>query len=226
MHRNQTQPGFSSAIPSSRLPRRSTFLRLASLVVLGLLFAVALGAARPAGAQQLITPPGAQAATWRATPTRTPVRSGTSRGGYRTTVAQPTATRQLSSGESALLAQILAARSAAGLPALTLTNALIDLARDRSADMANRHYFDHYTPEGRTFLDMLRQRGIPYRMAGEIIAQNNYPAAQAPWQAYVAFMNSSEHHRIIMLNNWTQVGIGQAVDGAGMYYYTVLFRQP
>ena len=117
-------------------------------------------------------------------------------------------------------------RRAAGLSTLTLDNRLIDLARDRSADMANRRYFDHYTPEGRTFLDMMRQRGIPFRMAGEIIAQNNYQAAQTAEQAYQAFMGSSEHHRIIMMGNWRTVGLGQAVDGNGMYYYTVLFSQP
>ena len=92
--------------------------------------------------------------------------------------------------------------------------------------MANRQYFDHYTPEGHTFLDMMRQRGIPFRMAGEIIAQNNYDAAQTAEQAFQAFMNSSEHHKIIMMTNWRTVGLGQAVDGNGMYYYTVLFSQP
>jgi uncharacterized protein YkwD len=137
-----------------------------------------------------------------------------------------TTTRTLNARETTLLNRILNTRKAAGLAALTLNNSLIDLARDRSADMANRQYFDHYTPEGRTFLDMMRQRGIPYRMAGEIIAQNNYGAAQTAEQAFQAFMNSSEHHKIIMMNNWRTIGIGQALDGNGMYYYTVLFSQP
>jgi uncharacterized protein YkwD len=137
-----------------------------------------------------------------------------------------TATRTLSARETTLLNRIQSVRRAAGLSTLTLDNRLIDLARDRSADMANRHYFDHYTPEGHTFLDMMRQRGIPFRMAGEIIAQNNFQATQTAEQAYQAFMGSSEHHRIIMMGNWRTVGLGQAVDGNGMYYYTVLFSQP
>jgi uncharacterized protein YkwD len=136
------------------------------------------------------------------------------------------ATRTLSARETTLLNHIQSVRRAAGLATLTLDNRLIDLARDRSADMANRRYFDHYTPEGRTFLDMMRQRGIPFRMAGEIIAQNNYQGAQTAEQAYQAFMSSSEHHRIIMMSNWRTVGLGQSVDGNGMYYYTVLFSQP
>lgn len=137
-----------------------------------------------------------------------------------------TTTRTLTARETTLLNRILNTRKVAGLHTLTLNNNLIDLARDRSADMANRGYFDHYTPEGRTFLDMMHQRGIPYRMAGEIIAQNNYATNQTAEQAYQAFMNSSEHQKIIMMNNWRTVGIGQAVDGNGMYYYTVLFSQP
>ncbi len=137
-----------------------------------------------------------------------------------------TTTRTLSALETSLLTRITAVRKAAGLPALTLDNRLIDLARDRSADMANRQYFDHYTPEGRTFLDMMRQRLIPFRMAGEIIAQNNYPSAQTAEQAFQAFMGSTEHHKIIMMGNWRTVGLGQGVDGNGMYYYTVLFAQP
>lgn len=136
------------------------------------------------------------------------------------------APRPLSSAETALLNRIREARRAAGLPALTLDNRLIDLARSRSTDMATRGYFDHYTPEGKTFLDMMRGQHIPFRMAGEIIAQNNYEAAQTAEQAYLAYKNSSEHYRIIMMSNWRTVGIGRAVDRNGMYYYTVIFSQP
>ncbi len=132
---------------------------------------------------------------------------------------------QINGLEDSLLRQINAARTQAGLSAVPLDSRLIALARDRSADMANRGYFDHHTPDGKTFLDMLKGRGIPFTMAGEIIAENNYPAAQTADQAYQGFMNSSEHHRIIMMGNWTAAGVGQAVDGKGMYYYTVIFSQ-
>jgi uncharacterized protein YkwD len=132
---------------------------------------------------------------------------------------------QINGLEDSLLRQINAARTQAGLNAVPLDSRLITLARDRSADMANRGYFDHHTPDGKTFLDMLKARGVPFTMAGEIIAENNYPAAQTADQAYQGFMKSSEHHRIIMMGNWTAAGVGQAVDGKGMYYYTVIFSQ-
>jgi uncharacterized protein YkwD len=128
--------------------------------------------------------------------------------------------------ESRLLEQINGARAAAGLGAVTLDPQLIALARDRSADMANRHYFAHKTPDGKDFLGMLRERAIPYYMAGEIIAENNYPVAQTVDQAFAGYMHSPEHHDIIMMGNWRVAGVGEAVDGAGMYYYTVLFSQP
>jgi len=136
------------------------------------------------------------------------------------------APRPLSTAETALLSRIREARRAAGLPALTLDNRLIDLARSRATDMATRGYFDHYTPEGKTFIDMMRTQRIPFRMAGEILAQNNYGAAQTVEQAFLAYKNSSEHNRIIMMSNWRTVGIGRAVDSHGMYYYTVIFSQP
>ncbi|HUS17719.1 MAG TPA: hypothetical protein VM536_22215, partial [Chloroflexia bacterium] len=63
-------------------------------------------------------------------------------------------------------------------------------------------------------------------MAGEIIAQNNYGATETVDQAYAAYMGSGEHRAIIMMGNWKTVGVGQAVDGRGMYYYTVIFSQP
>ena len=112
------------------------------------------------------------------------------------------------------------------LGAVTLDTRLISLARDRSADMANRNYFAHTTPDGKNFLDMLKTRSIPYAMAGEIIAENNYPTAQTADQAFQGFMHSQEHHDIIMMDQWRTAGVGQAVDGKGMYYFTVIFLQP
>jgi uncharacterized protein YkwD len=220
LHPTQTLPVSHRALSLSVPPRRrASLLSLLILAIFGAAALLALGTASPAAASTTAVHQTVQ--TWH-TPTPTAAyRSGSSRG---TTTAATT--RVLNARELSLLAQITSARHAAGLPTLTLNNGLIDLARDRSADMANRRYFDHYTPEGHTFLDMMRQRGLPFRMAGEIIAQNNYPLAQTAAQAYQGFMDSTEHHRIIMMNNWTRVGVGQAVDGSGMYYFTVLFSQP
>jgi len=132
----------------------------------------------------------------------------------------------LNTMEARLLQQINAVRAQAGLGAVTLDAQLIALARDRSADMANRGYFDHRTPDGKTFLDMMRARNIAFHMAGEIIAENNYPATQTEDQAFQGYMGSAEHHAIIMMGNWRTAGVGQAVDGSGMYYFTVIFAEP
>jgi len=128
--------------------------------------------------------------------------------------------------EAQLLGRINAVRQAAGLRAVSLDPQLIRLARDRASDMANRHYFNHVTPDGKNFLSMMKDRNIGYAMAGEIIAQNNYPTAQSVEQAYQGYMNSPEHREIIMMDPWIVAGVGQAVDGNGMYYYAVIFSQP
>ena len=142
------------------------------------------------------------------------------------TVYTPTGPVTLQANEQRLLADINWTRYQAGLPQLALDSLITSVARDRSADMANRHYFSHYTPDGKTFFDGLKKWGVNYKLAGEIIAQNNYAAYQSADVSHQGFLNSPEHKQIIMMNNWTKVGIGQAVDGAGMFYYTVLFVQP
>jgi len=147
--------------------------------------------------------------------------------GQATTVAPPAApAANLNGFESRLLDQINNARRQAGLGTVSVDVQLVALARDRSADMANRNYFAHKTPDGQNFLDMLKARSIPFAMGGEIIAENNYPQDQTSDQAFQGYMNSKDHRDIIMMGNWSTAGVGQAVNGQGMYYYTVIFVQP
>ena len=101
------------------------------------------------------------------------------------------------------------------------------LARERSSDMAVRNYFSHYTPEGKTFLPMLSERGFNYRFAGEILARNNYPDADAARIAMESYMNSAPHRAIILDARFTLVGVGYALsDEDRMHYFTVIFVQP
>ena len=91
--------------------------------------------------------------------------------------ARPRAGPTLVNGmESRLLEQINAARTQAGLGAVTLDRQLIALARDRSADMANRHYFAHKTPDGKDFLDMLSARRMPFTWRAKSSPRTTTPA--------------------------------------------------
>ena len=123
-------------------------------------------------------------------------------------------------------AGINAIRTKAGLPPLTPDEGLVRVARARSDDMATRNYFSHTTPEGEKFLGMLSQRGIGYKYAGEILARNNYPDAQAPGTAMTTYLNSAPHKAILMDGRYNLVGVGYArSDEDSMHYFTVIFVQ-
>ncbi|MCP6429200.1 CAP domain-containing protein, partial [Klebsiella pneumoniae] len=84
------------------------------------------------------------------------------------------------------------------------------LARNYAQDMLNRNYFSHYSPEGQSPFDRMKQAGITYSAAGENIAIN-----RTVQQAEAAFMNSSGHRANILNSTYTKVGIGIAFDKSG-----------
>jgi uncharacterized protein YkwD len=132
----------------------------------------------------------------------------------------------LAEGEAFLLKAINEQRAAAGLKPVEVDAATVQLARDRSTDMATRNYFSHTTPDGEKFLGMLTQRGVSYKYAGEILARNNYPDAQAPGTAMTTYLNSAPHKAILMDGRYNLVGIGYAKsDEDSMHYFTVIFVQ-
>mgnify|MGYP003289959838 CR=1 FL=1 len=140
--------------------------------------------------------------------------------------AQPAApSHQMSGVETAILDEINRLRREAGLATVQPAGDLADLARSRSTDMATRSYFSHTTPEGSSFLAMLKQRGIAYKFAGEILAKNSYPDDDAPGTAIVTWLNSPGHKAIIYDGRFNQAGAGYAKAADGMHYFTVIFVQ-
>ncbi len=135
--------------------------------------------------------------------------------------AIPTVT--LSREEQALWQLVSDARSDAGLPTVTRDNRITVLARERSTDMATRHYFDHYTPDGQTFLDLMPRYGLTSPRAGETLQGNN--RADSPAEAARALIASPEHHAVLFDPRYTTGGVGHAVDGNGVHYFTIIFMQ-
>jgi len=128
----------------------------------------------------------------------------------------------LNVNEQRILMPLVSARSAAGAAGPQVDSVLVDLARARSADMATRSYFSHYTPEGGTFFDLLGRYQVPYLYAGETIARNNYADDQAPSVAAEAFLDSPPHRAVILDPQYNSVGVGQAIGTDRMHYYTVI----
>lgn len=107
-------------------------------------------------------------------------------------------------------------RTQNGLKPLTLNTRLSQLARMKSEDMRNNHYFAHQSPTYGSAFDMMKKYGISYNYAGENIAMGQ----RTPAQVMEAWMNSAGHRKNILDPNFTQIGIGYVSDGN---YWTQMF---
>jgi uncharacterized protein YkwD len=72
----------------------------------------------------------------------------------------------------------------------------------------------------------MNEYGVGYGWAGENLARNNYPDSESVAVAIRDLMNSPGHRANILHVEFTQMGIGFAVDGANMKYYTMVFIGP
>lgn len=104
------------------------------------------------------------------------------------------------------------------LSSLTLDPVLCQLARKKSEDMRDNHYFAHNSPTYGSASQMLKTFGYSFTAVGENIAHH-----ATVEKAQAAFMSSSGHRRNILGTSWTKVGIGVCTDSQGYVYVTQLF---
>jgi uncharacterized protein YkwD len=118
------------------------------------------------------------------------------------------------------------ARAQNGMGPLGASGCVTYVAQIRSQDMAANNYFSHTSPNGSTAFTLMDQYNVPYGWAGENLARNNYPSGEAVSVAIRDLMNSPGHRANILSGNYTHMGIGYAVNGAGMHYFTMVFTGP
>lgn len=117
-------------------------------------------------------------------------------------------------------------RTANGLNALLPDPASAAVARGRSADMATRDYFSHYIPpDNKTFIDIMRESRIPYRLAGENLEFNDASHYETVQYADRDFLNSPTHRSVLLNAQYQLVGTGVARRD-DRWYYTVIFLDP
>ncbi len=109
--------------------------------------------------------------------------------------------------EAAMLQLLNKERAAAGLKLLAPDAQLTEVARRHAADMFERGYFAHVSPEGRNPFDRMRSAGIHFFTAGENLALA--PTLQI---AHTGLMNSPGHRANILNPQFGRVGIG-IMDG-------------
>ncbi len=118
--------------------------------------------------------------------------------------------------ESEMLADVNREREANGLAPLRMDVDLRKLARSHSADMLQRGYFSHYTPDGLSPFDRMNAANIEYTYGGE-----NLALAPSTGLAMQGLLNSPGHRANILNPNFERIGIG-AIDGG---IYGIMFSQ-
>lgn len=107
-------------------------------------------------------------------------------------------------------------RTQNGLSPLTANWELSRIARYKSQDMVDKHYFSHTSPTYGTPFEMIRAFGLSYRTAGENIAYGQ----RSPQEVVNAWMNSSGHRANILNASYKQIGVGYVSNG---HYWTQMF---
>lgn len=118
--------------------------------------------------------------------------------------------------EAQMLSDVNRERVSRGLAALTLSPKIVGVAEAYAWDTWTRHYFSHYSPEGKTVADRFNAAGIPYTVAGE-----NLALAPTEQTAMTGLMNSPGHKANILDPDFHKVGIGVVDNGI----YGMIFVQ-
>jgi uncharacterized protein YkwD len=106
-------------------------------------------------------------------------------------------------------------RTGAGCGALRDDAKLTTAAREHSADMADRGYFDHNSPDGATPWDRIKAAGYADPSAENIAAGQPTPA-----DVVTAWMNSEGHRANILNCSSKAIGIGFWRGGSYGTYWT------
>ncbi|HVL53340.1 MAG TPA: CAP domain-containing protein [Vitreimonas sp.] len=104
-------------------------------------------------------------------------------------------------------------RAKLGLLPVRVDSRLMAIARERSTDMATKHYFSHTQPDGRNVFDLVIAANIKWYGLAEIIAANNASTlADSAAVARNGWMLSPGHRSVVVSNSYNYVGVGLAID--------------
>jgi serralysin len=118
-----------------------------------------------------------------------------------------------------VIALINAERSAQGASPLSENGALDSAARAHSTDMAVNNFFNHTGSDGSSLGDRLGRVSYSYSAAAENIAAGQ----GTPSQVVAAWMGSTGH-RLNILGDYTEIGVGYAYCSTSDW--TVDFGKP
>jgi uncharacterized protein YkwD len=113
------------------------------------------------------------------------------------------------------------------LPLLKPNPVLFKIARAHSANMAKQEKMEHKLDNKDTF-QRTKEGGYKYEVCGENVGEGK----DAPREKHTVeqminwWMDSPEHRKNIVLDEFTEIGIGAVKGKNGHTYYTQLFAAP
>lgn len=128
-----------------------------------------------------------------------------------------------------VLAGVNEARAAAGVAPLSRDDRVAAVATAHANDMANRRYFGHVTPEGRTHGARARSAGIAFARYGENILKVDNPAEPPERLAATivrGFLGSAKHRAGLLLKDFSLTGVAVARVGRGPLLVVQNFLMP
>jgi len=123
--------------------------------------------------------------------------------------------------ENAVAALINNYRVASGLNAIAYEPTLTYIAKLRSADLMDRGYFSHYTPEGTTVFDLMKSNGITAKIRGENLGQAMPARIGSPETFLNAWRNSPSHNANMLRAGYNYIGVGMVDNGDRIVVTTV-----
>jgi len=127
----------------------------------------------------------------------------------------------MSDEEKGVLELTNAERKSEGVPALKPNARLLKAAREHAANMARQDKLEHIL-DGKSYVDRVKATGYPLHMVGENIAHGS----QNPEQVIKLWMDSPGHKMNLLRKEFTEIGIGLAVNEKGEKYWVQVFGRP
>lgn len=96
-------------------------------------------------------------------------------------------------------------RKKAGLQPLVVQKKLSASALKKANDMLDRQYFEHTSPDGKTAVNLVKEKGYAFQIVGENLALGDFGSDK---KLVDAWMNSPAHKENILNPKFTEIGIG------------------
>lgn len=118
-------------------------------------------------------------------------------------VVEETSNMNLTQEETEIFSLINKERNKNNLPNFEIDENLQNVARLKAKDLVENSYFSHISPTLGTPFEMLKNNGISYKTASENIAGNSSVSG-----AVESWLNSEDHKKNILSNDYNYTGIG------------------